>query len=81
MAAPVERDVREFSPEMLAERGIGVLPNSLGEAIAAFGQSEFARGVLGGHIVDSLLANKQQEWVDYRSQITQFELDSYLSVL
>ncbi|HJM88447.1 MAG TPA: glutamine synthetase family protein [Dehalococcoidia bacterium] len=81
LAAPVERDVREFSPEMLAERGIGVLPNSLGEAIAAFGQSEFARGVLGGHIVDSLLANKQQEWVDYRSQITQFELDSYLSVL
>jgi glutamine synthetase len=81
LSAPVERDVREFSPEMLAERGIGVLPNSLGEAIAAFGQSEFARGVLGGHIVDSLLANKRQEWVDYRSQITQFELDSYLSVL
>ena len=78
---PVERDVREFSDEMLAERGIGVLPNSLGEAITAFGQSEFARGVLGGHIVDSLLANKRQEWVDYRSQITQFELDSYLSVL
>ena len=81
LPAPVERDVRDFSPEMLSERGIGVLPNSLGEAIAAFGQSGFARDVLGGHIVDSLLANKRQEWVDYRSQITQFELDSYLSVL
>ena len=57
------------------------LPNSLGEAVDAFGASQFALEVFGEQVVESLLANKRQEWAEYRSQITQFELDRYLSVL
>ncbi|MDP6606071.1 MAG: glutamine synthetase family protein [Dehalococcoidia bacterium] len=81
LAAAVERDVRGFTPEELEQRGLRLLPNSLGEAVAALDQSDFMRDVLGEHVVRSLLENKRQEWSTYRSQITQFELDSYLSVL
>jgi glutamine synthetase len=81
LVAAVERDVREFAPEALEQLGVQRLPNSLGEAIDAFGTSQFAREVFGDQVVESLLANKRQEWAEYRSQITQFELDRYLSVL
>ncbi len=81
LPAAVERDVREFAPGELEERGVEALPNSLAEAIARCEGSELMRQMLGEHLFESLLANKRHEWAQYRSQITQFEIDRYLSVL
>ena len=33
---------------------------------------------LGEHIFEWFLRNKRAEWVDYKTQVTQFELDRYL---
>ena len=81
LPAALERDVRDFPPDDLQARGIATLPYSLGEAIAAFEHSALMRETLGDHVFESLLHNKRHEWAEYRSQITQFELDRYLSVL
>ena len=77
----VERDVREFQPAELEAREIEALPNSLGQAIEVCERSELMRETLGQHVFESLLANKRHEWAQYRSQVTQFELDRYLRVL
>jgi MFS family permease len=61
--------------------GIEALPASLGDAIAAFAGSELMDGILGGHIRDSLVANKRHEWSEFRAQVSEFELRRYLSVL
>jgi glutamine synthetase len=36
---------------------------------------------LGEHVFDYFIRNKRAEWADYRSQVTQFELDKYLGTL
>ncbi len=58
--------------------GIDPLPQSIGEAVAIMEESELLAEVLGEQVFDFFLRNKWQEWSDYRSQVTSFELDRYL---
>ena len=39
------------------------------------------RDVLGAHVCESLVANKRHEWDEYRTHVSEFELDRYLGVL
>ena len=57
------------------------LPGSLDEAIAVMEESELVASTLGEHVFEFFLRNKRQEWHDYRSQITQYELERYLPML
>jgi len=61
--------------------GINILPGTLGEAIDLFEHSELMKEVLGEHIHSFYVANKRQEWDEYRMQVTEWELDKYLSVI
>jgi glutamine synthetase len=56
-----------------------VLPASLGEALDALEQSETVLSALGPYIADRYLAAKRQEFDEYSSQITAWEVDRYLS--
>jgi len=58
--------------------GIDPLPRSLGRALEIMERSELVAETLGEHVFDFFLRNKRAEWEDYRSQVTQFELDRYL---
>ena len=58
--------------------GIEPLPTNLSEAIRVAEDSELLAETLGEHVFDFFLRNKRAEWEDYRSQLTQFELDRYL---
>jgi glutamine synthetase len=57
------------------------LPNNLSEAIRRMEGSELVAETLGEHVFDFFLRNKRAEWLDYRREVTPFELDRYLSVL
>jgi len=61
-------------------RAIGVepLPRSLDEALDVMEGSDIVRETLGDHIFEWFLRNKRAEWSEFRSQVTQFELDRYL---
>jgi glutamine synthetase len=61
--------------------GIEPLPTNLSEAIRRMEGSELVAETLGEHVFDFFLRNKRAEWVDYRREVTPFELDRYLSVL
>ncbi len=78
---PTERDVYHLTPEERRKSNIGELPGSLFEAIQCAEASELVRDALGGHIFESFIANKKLEWDRYRTHVSQFELDAYLSVL
>jgi glutamine synthetase len=62
--------------ERLAE-GFDVLPGSLSDALNAMESSELVAEALGEHVFEWFLRNKRSEWRDYKTQITQFELDRY----
>jgi len=67
----------EMTPEERMAEGIGMLPGSLSEAIDAMERSELVAEALGEHVFEWFLRNKRAEWRDYKTQITQFELDRY----
>ena len=75
---PVVGSVFEMSPQRRQSLGIRSLPSSLGEAITLAEQSELLPEVLGDHLFTSLLRNKEIEWEEYRSIITDYEISRYL---
>jgi glutamine synthetase len=81
LEAPIERNVYEMSEAERKELGINTLPASLADAIALTEQSELVRKTLGDHIFEKLIENKKMEWNQYRTKITQYEIDKYLPVL
>ncbi|MCP4631393.1 MAG: glutamine synthetase [candidate division Zixibacteria bacterium] len=78
---PIEDNIFHMSEQDRIERGIKSLPNSLENAIKEFEKSDLMREVLGDHIFNALIANKWVEWNQYRMQITQHEIKTYLPLL
>ncbi len=64
--------------ERLAE-GIEEIPGSLDEAISEMSGSDFIREVLGEHIFVKYLEAKKKECIDYKTRVSQWEIDSYLT--
>jgi glutamine synthetase len=73
-----EDDVWNLTAAERQAMGIDPLPRSLGRALEIMERSELVAETLGEHVFDFFLRNKRAEWEDYRSQVTQFELDRYL---
>lgn len=61
--------------------GISPLPRNLDEAIRTMESSELVAETLGEHVFDFFLRNKRSEWHQYRSQVTQFEIDQLMPIL
>ena len=60
------------------EQGIKILPQSLWEAIEELRGDEVVKGALGG-IADEFIELKTKEWETYDRQVTQWEVDEYLT--
>ena len=78
---PVEEDIFKMTDAEREKRGIESLPGSLAEAIAETEKSDLVRETLGDHIFEKFIENKKIEWDNYRTHVSQFELDRYLPVL
>ena len=59
---------------------LGVLPHSLGVAIEATEKSDLVRETFGNELFDAFLEGRRQEWDEYLTSVSQWELDRYLSV-
>ena len=82
LPAPIDDvDLFQLGYAELERRGIQTMPSTLGEAIRAFEHSDLMREVLGDHIFTYLVQEKRREWEEYRSTVSQWELDRYLEEL
>ncbi len=78
---PIEENVYEMSEDERQRRGINTLPASLLEAILLTEKSEIVRKALGDHVFNAFIENKKIEWNQYRTQVTEYELNKYLPIL
>ena len=78
---PTEVNVFELSEAERTRRGLGMLPGSLGEAIALARESKLLRRALGEHVFASFLENKKIEYERFRRALTDYELKTYLPLL
>jgi glutamine synthetase len=81
LSAETEDDVWSLSDMERRAMGIEALPQSLDHAIRKLESSELAAEVLGESVFSYVLANKRNEWAQYRSQVTLFELEQNLRTL
>jgi glutamine synthetase len=70
-----------MTPEELKANGIDSLLESIGEASAETERCTIVRQALGDHVFDHLIERKKKEWGDYRTHLSQDEIDRYLPVL
>ena len=70
-------DLFERTPAELAARGIGVLPQNLGEAITALEADGVVRDALGTALSAEFIRLKRTEWAAYARHVSAWELERY----
>jgi len=78
---PIEQDIFKMSEARREKAGISALPGSLIEAIMLTEESKLMKEALGDHIFNSFLTSKKIEWDEYRTKVTQWEIEKYLPLL
>lgn len=74
-------NIWEMSEAERRAGGIDSLPEDLYEAIALMEGSALVRDTLGDHVFEYFIRNKREEWNQYRSYVSPFEVDRYLPIL
>lgn len=75
----IDKNIFEMTEEQRKAEGIDSLPGSLKEAIDELSKSELAREVLGDHVFSKFIEAKKEEWQNYSTKITKWEIDQYLT--
>jgi glutamine synthetase len=75
---PVEENLYHFDAATLEARGIRQLPGTLREAIDELSADPVISGALGEHIFERFVEAKNNEWDEYRMQVSAWEVDRYL---
>lgn len=75
----VDQDIFAMTPAEKEAAGIDSLPANLKEAVDALKASPIAQATLGEHIFENYVANKEKEWDDYRTAVTDWEIRNYLN--
>ncbi|MGC1480864.1 MAG: type III glutamate--ammonia ligase [Chthoniobacterales bacterium] len=72
-----EDNLYELDESALADRGIGELPRTLGEAVTAFANDPWVEEVLGSGLRNEFITYKSEEWREYHQTVSQWETDRY----
>ena len=76
--APVNENLYEWSPKQLADAGIEVLPQNLGEALDALEADDVLCAALGRDLAAEFIRLKRMEWVEYSRHVSAWEVERYL---
>ena len=75
----IDRNIFNLSREERKRENIENLPESLHEAIAYMQKSDLVNEALGKNTFEYYIKAKEVEWDNYRTQVHQWEINSYLS--
>jgi glutamine synthetase len=78
LADPVEESLFEMDAATIAAKGIRELPGTLGEALDELEADSVIRDALGDHVFRHYVDAKRAEWDEYRTQVSDWEVERYL---
>jgi glutamine synthetase len=81
LSEPVEENIFEWDVKKRESAGIETLPDNLFEAVKFMEKSTLVKETLGNHVFEKFIENKHIEWDRYRTFVTNYEIDNYLSIL
>ncbi|MFQ5914125.1 MAG: type III glutamate--ammonia ligase [Nitrospinota bacterium] len=77
----IGENMYEVSAAELKKRRVGILPQSLGEALDALEKDEVVQSSLGGPLYNEFMAVKREEWAQYGRMVSPWEVDRFLTAL
>ncbi len=77
---PVEENVYEFDDEGLIRKNIDLVPTSLSEALEELKRDALIQEVLGEHLFERYVSIKLEEWNEFKTQVTSWDIEKYLDV-
>lgn len=77
--APVEANIYKLSEKERKKQKIDSLPGSLKAALINLDKSIIANAALGQHIMNEFVTAKDIEWDEFRTYVSQWEIDKYLA--
>ncbi|MDX1916077.1 MAG: type III glutamate--ammonia ligase [Methylophilus sp.] len=75
---PRSENLYDYSLEEIAQQGIGILPQNLGDAITALEKDQVICQALGDKLAKEFIALKRMEWVDYSRHVSDWEVNRYV---
>ncbi len=78
LAEPVEESLFEMDAAQIAAKSIRELPGTLGEALDELEKDDVIREALGDHVFSHFIEAKRAEWDEYRTQVSDWEVERYL---
>lgn len=76
---PIDKNLYEITIEERLEVGIETLPQSLREALSELKKDDLIKEALGQHIYNRFIEAKKLEWQEYKSVVTSWEVERYLT--
>lgn len=76
---PVDGNIYEMTAAQRKKHKVDALPGDLQEAIMEMKKDPFIRTVLGDHVFEKYVEAKEMEWLEYKTRVSQWEIDNYLS--
>lgn len=77
--APVNSNIYHMDKAERQVQGIESLPSSLHEAVMELSRDELVKSALGEHICDRFVEAAMIEWNEYRTRVTRWEIEKYLT--
>ena len=74
----ISGDVYAMDDAARAAQNIGVLPETLKDALDAMEQDRLIMDVLGEHVARHYIQGKRKEWNEYQTRVSSWELEKYL---
>jgi len=74
-----EQNIFRLTEVERAALGIDSLPGNLSEAVNLLKKDELVKNVLGEHVFERFVEAKEKEWDEFRTKVTPWELESYLT--
>lgn len=75
----VDGNIYSMTAAQRKKHHIGSLPASLEEALDELQKDKFVCQVLGQHVLEKYVEAKELEWLEYKTRVSQWEIDRYLS--
>lgn len=75
---PIENNIYDMTHKERKRSKIDALPGSLIEALNLLEKNDVVKAALGEHIYNEFVTAKYKEWDDFRTFVSQWELEKYL---
>lgn len=74
-----QKNIYEMTKTEIKSAGIDCLPANLSRAMDEYEKDDFVKEALGEHVYQKYLEGKRREWEQYRTSVSNWEVERYLT--